>query len=248
MSNAFVGDRHSILHSKLYNLAEVVEQGSHQNELLVNLVAERLHDTSGFLAELNHRTAVVDEISHGLAADDLGKKVVELITTTGEARERLSQQAYTTLEPTNPLGLLQEALELSENLAPLEKKLKQAKREGLIQADYFGHQIDEAEGAEVISAAETRELRTFHEKVLHLLSVDDFSPEELGRTGSNSASPTVPAADTVAVPRVQNSEPGSKAKKPAVEKAPGKKPAKRAAAKKSSRKKAASKKKNAKKK
>jgi acyl-CoA dehydrogenase len=181
-------------------------------------------------------------------ADDLGKKVVELITTTGEARERLSQQAYTTLEPTNPLGLLQEALELSENLAPLEKKLKQAKREGLIQADYFGHQIDEAEGAEVISAAETRELRTFHEKVLHLLSVDDFSPEELGRTGSNSASPTVPAADTVAVPRVQNSEPGSKAKKPAVEKAPGKKPAKRAAAKKSSRKKAASKKKNAKKK
>ena len=171
-------------------------------------------------------------------ADDLGKKVVELITKTGEARERLSQQAYTTLEPTNPLGLLQEALELSENLAPLEKKLKQAKREGLIQADYFGHQIDEAEGAEIISAAETRELRTFHEKVLHLLSVDDFSPEELSRTGSGSSSPAIPAADTAAIPRVQQSKP--KTKKTAAKK--------RAAAKKSSRKKVASKKKTAKKK
>ena len=181
-------------------------------------------------------------------ADELGQKVVELITTTGEARERLSQQAYKTLEPTNPLGLLQEALELSENLAPLEKKLKQAKREGLIQADYFGHQIDEAEDAEIISAAETRELRTFHEKVLHLLSVDDFSPEELGRAGSNSESPAVPATDTAAVPRVRNLKPSSKAKKPAVKKAPGKKPAKRAAAKKGSRKKAASKKKSANKK
>jgi acyl-CoA dehydrogenase len=171
-------------------------------------------------------------------ADELGGKIVDLITRTGEARERLSQQAYTTLEATNPLGLLQEALALSEKLAPLENKLKQAKKEGLIQSEYFGHQIDEAESAEINSAAETRELRAFHEKVLHLLSVDDFSPEELSRTGSLSASPAVPVADAAAIPRVQKSKPKTK-------KAVAKK---RAAAKKSSRKKVASKKKTVKKK
>ncbi len=107
---------------------------------------------------------------------------------------------------------------MSEKLAPLENKLKQAKRKASSKSEYFGHQIDEAESAEINSAAETRELRAFHEKVLHLLSVDDFSPEELSRTGSGSSSPAVPAADTAAIPRVQKSKPKTKktaAKKPA---------------------------------
>ncbi|NIN08549.1 MAG: DUF1974 domain-containing protein, partial [Planctomycetales bacterium] len=88
-------------------------------------------------------------------ADDLAQQIVGLITKTGEARERLCQQAYTTIEPGNPLGLLQEALQLSEDLAPLERKLKQARKEGLIRSDYFGHQIDEAQRAEVINATQT---------------------------------------------------------------------------------------------
>jgi acyl-CoA dehydrogenase len=179
-------------------------------------------------------------------ADELGKKIVDLITRTGEARDRLSQQAYTTNDGQNPLGLLQEALELSEKLAPLEEKLKQARKEGLIQSEYFGHQIDEAESAEINSAAETRELRAFHEKVLFLLSVDDFSPEELSRAGSDAAGPAVPAADTAEIPRVRKSKAKPKPRKSAAKKASAKKPAKRAAAKKNSRKKVTSKKKTAK--
>ena len=84
-------------------------------------------------------------------ADELGSKIVGLITRTGEARERLSEQAFTSLRPNNPLGLLQEALALSEQLAPLEKKLNQARKEGLLKAEYLGHQIEEAANAEVIS-------------------------------------------------------------------------------------------------
>ena len=175
-------------------------------------------------------------------ADELGKKIVDLITRTGEARERLSQQAYTTLEPTNPLGLLQEALELSGKLAPLELKLKQAKKEGLIEAEYLGHQIDEAESAEIISAKETRELRTYHEKVLYLLSVDDFSPDELGTAGSNNESPVVPASDTAPLSRVRASQSKSKTNKVASKNASKRKSTKRTTTKKSSRKKVASKK------
>jgi acyl-CoA dehydrogenase len=182
-------------------------------------------------------------------ADELGQKIVKLITKTGEARERLSEQAYTTIEPTNPLGLLQEALALSEKLAPLENKLKQARKEGLIKSEYLGHQIDEAERAEIISAAETRELRSFHEKVLHLLSVDDFSREELARSGPKSDTETV--AEPVAAPRVAEPPAKSKAKqasskKTAAKKTSKKKPPISAASKKSSRKKVADKKKTAK--
>lgn len=111
-------------------------------------------------------------------SDDLARKVVDVITTTGEGRERLSEQAYTANEPGNPLGLLQEALALSEELAPLEEKLKQARKEGLISSDYLGHQIDQAETGDVISRDEAARLRDYLVKVEDLLAVDDFAADE----------------------------------------------------------------------
>lgn len=176
-------------------------------------------------------------------ADDLGQKVVGLITRTGEARERLSQQAYTTIEPGNPLGLLEEALRLSEELAPLEKKLAQARKEGMIRADYFGYQIDEAEGAEIVNAAESRKLRELHEKVQDLMAVDDFSPAELARSGAADVAAKPPGDAT---PQAPPRPARTKKKKTSAKKSSKKKPAKRAAAKKSSRKNVATKKKAAK--
>ena len=45
--------------------------------------------------------------TYSAPSDELGRKVVDVITHTGEARERLCAQAYTTIEPGNPIGLLQ---------------------------------------------------------------------------------------------------------------------------------------------
>ena len=119
--------------------------------------------------------------TYSAPSDKLSHKVVDLMTRSGEARERLSRDAYTTLEPGNPLGLLQEALELTEKYAPMERRLKQAQREGLIDSDYPGMQIEEAEKAGVIAKKEAAELRDYHAKVSALLAVDDFAPEELRR-------------------------------------------------------------------
>jgi acyl-CoA dehydrogenase len=119
--------------------------------------------------------------TYSAPSDELSHKVVELMTRSGEARERLSSDVYTTLEPGNPLGLLQEALELSEAFAPMERRLKQAQREGLIKSDSLGDQIDEAGRAGVVSKKEAAELRDYHDKVRALLAVDDFAPGELGR-------------------------------------------------------------------
>jgi acyl-CoA dehydrogenase len=124
--------------------------------------------------------------TYSAPSDELGERIVDLVTHTGETRERLSEQAYTTIEPSNPIGLLQEALVLSEQLAPLEKRLRQARKEGLIRSEYLGYQIEEAATAEIIDAQEAEALRAFHDKVADILAVDDFAPDEIGRVVENA--------------------------------------------------------------
>nr|NIL93611.1 DUF1974 domain-containing protein [Woeseiaceae bacterium]NIP20273.1 DUF1974 domain-containing protein [Woeseiaceae bacterium] len=101
--------------------------------------------------------------------------------------------------PGNPLGLLQEALELAEKFAPAEKRLRQAQREGLISSDYLGEQIEEALDCGVIRKREADELRDYHGKVRELLSVDDFTPEELSRSGAAPEPPAEKAAPVAAM-------------------------------------------------
>ena len=127
--------------------------------------------------------------TYSAPSDQISEQVVKLITTPGESRERLSELAYTTLEPGNPLGLLQEALELAREFEPIERRLRQAFKEGLLRSEYLGDQIGEAEKAQVISKAEARNMRAYHEKVLALLAVDDFAPEDLARNPDAPAKP-----------------------------------------------------------
>ena len=141
--------------------------------------------------------------TYSAPSDELVHKVVALVTTPGEARERLSEQAYTTVEPGNPVGLLEQALQLSIELAPLERRLRQAHKEGLIRAAYLGRQIEEAASAEVIDKDEAAKLRDYHNKVFALLAVDDFAPEDLRRTGGKSAEPASPKPAKKAAKRKQ---------------------------------------------
>ncbi len=153
-------------------------------------------------------------------SDELGQRVVALVTTPGESRERLSQFAYTTLDDGNPLGKLEEALKLSVEFAPLEKRLRQARKEGLIRAEYIGQQIPEAEKAQVISKAEANGLRDYHEKVAALLGVDEFPHDGFLHRASASAPSEPPDA------------PAKKAaKKPAAKKSTKKKTSKKKTAK-----------------
>ncbi|HEX5638793.1 MAG TPA: acyl-CoA dehydrogenase, partial [Burkholderiaceae bacterium] len=57
-------------------------------------------------------------------SDRLGRKIVEPLMMPSETRERLSHGIYKTVEPGNPIGLLQEALVLSMSAEPLEKRLR----------------------------------------------------------------------------------------------------------------------------
>ena len=119
--------------------------------------------------------------TYSAPSDKISMEIVKIVTSPNESRESLSEFAYTTKDSTNPLGLLQEALELTIKYENIEKRLKQAKKEGLLKSDYLGNQIIEAEKAQVISKAESRNMRAYHEKVMAILAVDDFAPEELSR-------------------------------------------------------------------
>ena len=79
------------------------------------------------------------------ASDRLGRKIVEPLMVPSESRDRLSAGIYTTPEPGNPIGLLQEALVAAMNAEPLEKRIRvEGVKTGRITALDLPGQIEQA--------------------------------------------------------------------------------------------------------
>jgi acyl-CoA dehydrogenase len=113
-------------------------------------------------------------------SDRLGRRIVEPLMMPSETRERLAHGIYKTVEPGNPVGLLQEALVLAVAAEPLEKKLRvEGVKTGRITALDLPGQIEQALALGLLSAAEAQQLRDYDRKVMDLVNVDDFSSEEL---------------------------------------------------------------------
>jgi acyl-CoA dehydrogenase len=112
-------------------------------------------------------------------SDKLSAEIVNLITYPTESRERLCAGIYSTTEPGNPIGLLQEALEAAEAATPLENKLRDARRAGVIGSDNPLELIAQAETEGVLTADEAAQLKALDEQVMALIDVDDFTAEEL---------------------------------------------------------------------
>jgi len=117
--------------------------------------------------------------TYSAPADELSWKIVDLITYPTESRERLCAGIYSTAEPSNPLGLLQEALEAVEAATPLENKLRDARRAGVIGSDNPLEMIEQAEQEGVLTADEAAQLKALDEQIMALIEVDDFAAEEL---------------------------------------------------------------------
>ena len=97
-----------------------------------------------------------------------------------ETRERLAHGIYKTVEPGNPIGLLQEALVLSVGAEPLEKRLRvEGVKTGRITALDLPGQIEQALAGGLLSPAEAQQLRDYDRKVMDIINVDDFATEDL---------------------------------------------------------------------
>ncbi len=119
-------------------------------------------------------------LTYSAPSDRLIPKICELVMNPGEARERLCQYVYRTLEPTNHLGLVQEAMELTIAAEPLEKRIRvDGIKTGRVTALELPGQIREALAAGILSEAEAAQLREYDRKVMAIIHVDDFDPAEL---------------------------------------------------------------------
>jgi acyl-CoA dehydrogenase len=121
--------------------------------------------------------------TYSAPSDELGQQIVELMISPTATRERLAEGIYKTVEPGNQLGLLQQAMEIAEQVKPLERRVFDARRAGEIKGDDYPSQIDEAEKKGILTPAEAEAVRAFDRRVLDVTGVDDFDPSELRRRG-----------------------------------------------------------------
>jgi acyl-CoA dehydrogenase len=119
--------------------------------------------------------------TYSAPSDELGQRIVELIINPTPTRERLADNIYKTVEPTNQIGLLQQAMEMAEQVKPLERRIFDARRAGDIKADDIPGQIDEAEKKGVLTPDEAEAVRAFDRRMLDVTGVDDFDPDDLRR-------------------------------------------------------------------
>jgi acyl-CoA dehydrogenase len=114
-------------------------------------------------------------------ADRLARTVADLVLSDGETRTRMARSIYATPDAHNPIGLLQQVLELVPNAELLERRIRtEGVKTGRIEALDLPGQIDEAERLGLIAADEARFLRDYDARVMALVNVDDFAPDELG--------------------------------------------------------------------
>jgi acyl-CoA dehydrogenase len=151
---------------------------------------EQLHDflrnfPNRFLAGLMRIAIFPGGRAYSAPSDRLGRELADSVLNATDARDRLCKFVYRTLEPGNPLGLLQEALVLSQMAEPIEKRIRvEGVKAGKVTALDVPGQIAQALAAGIISETEAASLRDYDRKVMELISVDDFETEEMAAMGS----------------------------------------------------------------
>ncbi|HLJ37194.1 MAG TPA: acyl-CoA dehydrogenase [Steroidobacteraceae bacterium] len=128
------------------------------------------------------------------APDDvLAHRVAGLVTASTASRTRLCSGIYLTLEPNNPLGLLDEAMLLAEQLEPLLKRIRvEGVKTGKVSALDLPGQIQQALTAGIVSETEAAALREYDRKTMDLINVDDFASEELAAQAQPPAAQSRP--------------------------------------------------------
>jgi acyl-CoA dehydrogenase len=113
-------------------------------------------------------------------SDPLGQRVVDDVLRTTAMRDRVTHGVYRTLEPTNALGHLHEALVLADTAEPLEKRVRvEGVKTGRITALDLPGQIQQALAADILSETEAAMLRDYDRRVMDIIHVDDFDTSEL---------------------------------------------------------------------
>jgi len=113
-------------------------------------------------------------------SDALGAQLAQLSMEPGDSRERLCRHAFRTHIAGNPLGQIQEALQLAVQAEPVERKLRvEGIKSGRVRALDVQGQVAEARGLGILTAEEAALLLDYDAKIMRIINVDDFAPAEL---------------------------------------------------------------------
>ncbi|MDB5862797.1 MAG: acyl-CoA dehydrogenase, partial [Betaproteobacteria bacterium] len=111
--------------------------------------------------------------------DLVGHRVSELALSPGPARNRLTSGMY--IGADGPLAALEAALEASVEAEPIERKLGEARKRGMLAAGAAGDDMRRALEHGIITPAEADTLERARRLRRSAIMVDDF-PKDLGRT------------------------------------------------------------------
>ncbi|MDX1518717.1 MAG: acyl-CoA dehydrogenase [Gammaproteobacteria bacterium] len=109
-------------------------------------------------------------------SDKLDHRIVDLLTSPGETRDRLVEGIYFPHNDDEPLQLLTRAFELAVASEPVEQKLNQALKQGTISDP----DPDKAVAAGVIDTSEAETINAAREARMQVIAVDHFAPDEYG--------------------------------------------------------------------
>jgi acyl-CoA dehydrogenase len=200
--SARLGDVLSYLYLASMVLKHHHDQGSPQEDLplvewacrsLLYRAQEQLHDLlrnfpNRPLAALMRALVFPRGRTYFAPGDRLGAAVAGLVMEPTPTRDRLCRGAWRSARADNPLALLQEALVMSGQAEPLERRLRvDGVRTGRIKALDFPTQVDEARQLGILNEAESKLLLDYDRRIMQLINVDDFGPGELA-AGAGGAS------------------------------------------------------------
>jgi acyl-CoA dehydrogenase len=121
-----------------------------------------------------------------LPGDALGQQVAKLLMHPTTTRSRLIDGAYLIPDPHNRVGLMEQLFIKIAECEPLEKRLAQAIKSGVIVAPDFEQQLSLAIQNKVLNPSEAERLLWIYKETLEVIAVDDFAPSELGQGGNVS--------------------------------------------------------------
>jgi acyl-CoA dehydrogenase len=117
----------------------------------------------------------------GPPADRLGHRVAGLLLAPGPARERLTAGVYLPKDPAEPVAALEAGLRAVIAAEPIGAKIRAAREEGRIAAEFADRIVEEAAARGVISAEEKEAMALARRLRRQVIMVDDF-PRDLGKT------------------------------------------------------------------
>ncbi len=115
-------------------------------------------------------------------SDRLGRQAARILLEPSHARDRLTQDVFTSPNPTTAVGRLDKALQAVVDAAPIERTVREARRAGQIHGDSSQGLIKAALALQLITAADQELLEQAEKLRNEVIQVDAFDEVSAGET------------------------------------------------------------------